>query len=101
MAIRRGFDSKATFGKKKSPAEAGRRGKIARVSRRLYSTRPMDSRHMKRKDGNIPPESAKPWWVAGPGAMLVYDYLGHWFGSKVVMVVILVLLLAILRAIFL
>ncbi len=61
----------------------------------------MDSRHMKRKDGNIPPESAKPWWVAGPGAMLVYDYLGHWFGSKVVMVVILVLLLAILRAIFL
>ena len=55
---------------------------------------------MKRKDGYNRPESAKPWWVAGPGAMLVYDYSGHWFGSKVVMVVILVLVLAILRAMF-
>ena len=85
---------------KKSPAEAGRCGKIARVSRRRYGTRPMDGRHMQRKGDYNRPESAKPWWVAGPGAMLVFDYSGHWFGSKVVMVVVLVLLLAILKAVF-
>ncbi len=60
----------------------------------------MDGRHMKRKGGYIRPESEKLWWLAGPGAMLSLDYLGHWFGSKVVMVVILVLVLAILKAIF-
>jgi len=61
----------------------------------------MDGRHMKRKkDGYTQPESAVPWWVAGPGAMLTLDYLDHWFGSKVVMVVLLVLVLAILKAIF-
>ncbi len=55
---------------------------------------------MKRKGGYIWPESAKPWWVAGPGFMLIFDYSGHWFGSKLVMVVLVVLVLAILKAIF-
>jgi hypothetical protein len=55
---------------------------------------------MKRNRGFIWPESDRLWWVAGPGAMLTLDYLGHWFGSKVVMVVLLVLVLAILKAIF-
>ncbi len=60
----------------------------------------MDGCHMKRKGGYIRPESAKPWWVAGPGFMLIFDYSGHWFASKLVVVVLVVLVLAILKAIF-
>ena len=56
---------------------------------------------MKRKGGHIRPESVKPWWVAGPGCMLTIDYLGHWSGSKFVVIVLVVVVWAILQAIFL
>ena len=60
----------------------------------------MDGRHIKREGGYIRSESAKPWWVAGPGFMLVFDYLGHWSASKLVVVVIVALAWTILKAIF-
>ena len=60
----------------------------------------MDGRHMKRKDGYTQPESAKPWWALGPGFMLTLDYSTPWFASKFMVIVIVVLVLAILKAIF-
>ncbi len=60
----------------------------------------MDGRHMKRKGGYTQPESAKPWWAAGPGLMLIFDYKTPWYASKFAVMVIVVLVLAILRAIF-
>ncbi len=55
---------------------------------------------MKRKDGYTQPESAKPWWALGPGFMLTLDYSTPWFASKFMVIVIVVLVLAILKAIF-
>ncbi len=89
-----------TPAKIKAPAGAGRRGKITCVSQRPYSVRPMDGRHMKRKGGYTQPESAVPWWAAGPGFMLTFDYSTPWYASKFTIVVFVVLVLAILKAIF-
>ena len=60
----------------------------------------MDGRHIKRRGGYVQPESIVPWWVAGPGCMLTFDYLGHWVGSKLLVVVIVALGWAILKAVF-
>ncbi len=55
---------------------------------------------MKRKGGYTQPESAKPWWAAGPDVMLIFNDSTPWFASKFVVVVLVVLVLAILKAIF-
>ena len=60
----------------------------------------MDGRHMKRKGGYIRPESAKPWWAAGPDVMLIFNDSTPWYASKFAVMVIVVLVLAVLKAIF-
>jgi hypothetical protein len=58
------------------------------------------SHHMKKKGGYVWPEKGKPWWVAGPGFMLIFDYRGPWYASKFVVIVLVAVVWAILKAIF-
>ncbi len=41
-----------------------------------------------------------PWWAAGPGFMLIFDYSTPWYASKFMIAVFVVLVLAIGKAIF-